>query len=112
RSIITLSVDPESVEIVEDSYNKGKIKIFFTDPSGVDFRYIAITDLGFYDHAMQHHAQSDLNKLNSLLNEQDEVMLRIGLSRIHTNPQGKTGYWMQANGIYSFPDYPKDIRHY
>lgn len=112
RSIITLSVDPAKVKIVEDSYRQGKIKINFIDGCGNTFRYMPITDLGFHTYAMEHHNARDLDRLNRFLASQEELYLRIGLSREYTSPQGKTGYWMQVNGIYSFPDFPRAIRGY
>jgi hypothetical protein len=34
RSIITLKIEPHNVEIVEDSYKPGSIKLHFTDSFG------------------------------------------------------------------------------
>ena len=112
RSIITIIMPPTNIEIIEDGYKPGKIKLNFTDESGRDFRYIPITDLGFHDYAMEHHQTKDLNKLNSYIKDQDEVLLRLGLSRSYKAPNGKEGYWFQANGIYTFPDFHQGIRSY
>jgi len=112
RSIITISTSPANIEIVEDFYKPGKIKLNFTDQSGRDFKYIPITDLGFHDYAIQHHQSNDLNSLNSFIRAQSEVLLRLGLSRSYKAPNGREGYWLQANGIYTFPDYHQEIRSY
>lgn len=112
RSIITLQVTPDSIEIVEDSYKPGSIKLHFTDSSGRRHRYLPITDLGFYDYAQRHRDSGALAELNAEIASQKEVFLRIGLSRNFRNPQGKEGYWMQANGIYTFPTVLRYIRSY
>lgn len=112
RSIITLQVAPDSIEIVEDSYKPGSIKLHFTDSSGRRHRFLPITDLGFYDYAQRHRESSALDSLNQQMAAQQEVFLRIGLSRNYRNPQGKEGFWMQANGIYTFPTVLRYIRSY
>jgi hypothetical protein len=112
RSIITLAVPPSAIDIVEDNYKPGKIKLHFRDRSGRSFRFIPITDLGFHDYAMKHHARDELLAVNQLIQDQDEIFLRIGLSRVYEAPNGRKGYWLQANGIYTFPDFNKDIRSY
>jgi hypothetical protein len=112
RSIITIATAPADVKIVTDTFKPGKIRLHFTDRSKHDFRYIPITDLGFHDYAMQYHANDDLNALNAWIHAQDEVLLRLGLSRSYKVEDGREGYWLQANGIYTFPDYYKAIRSY
>jgi hypothetical protein len=112
RSIITLKVDPQCVEIVEDGYKLGKIRIHFTDGAGKRYRYFSIADLGFHDYAQRHRESGALNELNAAIAEQDVVYLRIGLGRAFKNPQGKEGFWMQANGIYTFPAKLSYIRSY
>jgi hypothetical protein len=111
RSIITLAVDPTSIEIVEDGYKPGKIRIHFTDSSGRQFRFVSITDLGFHRYAERHYANQDLASLNEFIWKQAEAYLRIGLSRAY-DIRGTNGYWLQANGIYTFPDFLKEIRSY
>jgi len=112
RSFITIEARPSDVEIAEDSYNPGKIKLHFRDKSGRAFRYIGVTDLGFHDHARRHHQSNDLAGLNGLLQAQDEVFLRIGLSRAYMAPGGRHGFWLQANGISTFPYYHEATRSY
>jgi hypothetical protein len=113
RSIITVSISPSEIEIVESSYKPGKIKINFRDSSGRKFRYIEITDLGFHEYAIQHHSRNELRNVNSMIKDQEEVYLRIGLSREYQPPNDdRNGYWLQVNGIYTFPDYIEEIRCY
>jgi hypothetical protein len=111
KSIITISVNPLLISIVPDSYNPGKIKVIFTDRSGREFRYLAITDLGFYNYAEKNRGDNFAN-LNNFIHSQSEVYIRVGLSREFEAPDGRTGYWLQANGIYLFPEYLEEIRCY
>jgi hypothetical protein len=112
RSIITLQVAPDNVEIVENTYKPGSIRLHFTDSTGRRYRFFPITDLGFYDYAQRHRESSALDSLNQQIAAQKEIFLRIGLSRNYKNPQGKEGFWLQANGIYTFPSVLRYIRSY
>lgn len=100
------------MEIVEDGFKPGKIRLHFTDGSGKQYRFFSITDLGFHDYAQRHRESGALNELNAAIAEQEEVFLRIGLGRKFKNPQGREGFWMQANGIYTFPAKLSYIRSY
>jgi len=111
KSIITIKVQPDKIGIVEDAYSQKKIKINFTDNSGRAFKYISITDLGFYDFAESIQLSNELDTLNAFICSQSEIYLRLGLSKAWDN--GKVnGYWMQVNGLYTFPDYHREIRRY
>jgi len=93
-------------------YKPGSIRLHFTGGSGCRYRFFPITDLGFYDYAQRHRETAALDALNEEIAGQNEVFLRIGLSRVYKNPQGKEGFWMQANGIYTFPAVLRYIRSY
>jgi hypothetical protein len=113
KSIITISVNPNTVKIVQDQYDSKKIKIHFTDNNFKEYSFLSITDLGFHSYAENHYKETNnYNEINSVIKNQKEVFLRIGLGRIHTSQQNKTGFWIQVNGIYSFPDYFKSARRY
>ena len=112
RSIVTIKVSSTDIEIVPDLYNDRKIKIHFRDESGFQFRFMPITDLGFHDHASAHRNAGDLNIINEHLQSSDEIFLRVGLSREHTSPDGRCGYWIQVNGIYTFPSKLNLVRGY
>jgi len=111
RSIITIEVDPKSIEVVEDGFKPGKVKVHFVDSTGRQFKYMAITDLGFFRYAESHRATKALASLNAFVTTQPKAYLRIGLARLHKIGETE-GYWMQVNGIYTFPDFFKDIRSY
>ncbi|MBY0425901.1 MAG: hypothetical protein K2Q22_09710 [Cytophagales bacterium] len=112
KSIITIEVTPYNIEIRPDSYEQGKIKICFTDNSGKYYSYLSITDLGFYNYALRHHSSGDLDEINSFLSKQDKIYLRVGLSREFKSLDLRNGYWLQINGIYTFPEYLSKIRQY
>lgn len=108
-SLITIAVSPDSISVVRDKYG---LKVHVTDQTGNTYRYMPITDLGFYEYAEDKTKTSaDIAKLNNFVRSQKEVFVRVGLSRPYTAPDGRSGHWIQANGIYTFPDYFKEIRH-
>ena len=110
RSIVTIKVKPKTIEIVE-GYNPGTTRVNFTDGSGREFVSLSITDLGFHRYARTHQDKKDLTTLNAYISKQKQAYLRIGLGRAWDN--GKiNGYWMQVNGIYTFPEFFKDLRSY
>ncbi|MGD9159885.1 MAG: hypothetical protein PVG39_15825 [Desulfobacteraceae bacterium] len=111
KSIVTIAVNPQDVSIVPDSFNPGKIKIIFTDKSGHEFRYLSITDLGFYNYAEKNKRDNFAN-LNNFIHSQSEVFIRVGLSREYKSQDGRNGFWLQVNGIYLFPEYLDKIRCY
>jgi hypothetical protein len=110
-SIITIKVSPRSLHIHEDQYKPGKIKASFTDRAGQSFRYLSITDRGFFDYAKKHQDDGELSKVEKFILTQDEVYLRIGVGR-RWKIGNKDGYWLQVNGIYTFPNFLEEIRTY
>jgi hypothetical protein len=113
RSIITIKVNPHHVQIVKNSYKPNSGRLKFTDPSKDEEFYFSITDLGFHSLIETHLQQNDLYKLNTFIHKQSEIYLRIGLSRAWQKPDtGEHGFWMQVNGIYTFPNYHPEIRNY
>lgn len=112
RSIITISVNPHDIDIVQSPYNPNDLKLIFLDKSGREFRFLSITDLGFYEYATRKNSKSGLNKINKFFHTQDEIYLRLGLSRQHKAPDGREGFWIQVNGIYTFPEILNEIRSY
>ncbi len=79
HSIITLRVPPRNVDLVEDTYRSGKIRISFVDNDGANYRYWSITDLGFYRYMINHI--DELNDINNFIHNQELVFIRIGLTR-------------------------------
>jgi len=110
-SIITIKVAPYQIQIHEDKYKPGKVKCSFTDQSGHQFRYLSITDRGFYDFAQRHYDDGSLPELIDFVQSQEELYLRVGLSRAF-QISGRNGYWLQVNGIYTFPEFHREIRSY
>ncbi|WP_420389363.1 dual OB domain-containing protein [Marinobacter sp.] len=111
-SIITVKIEPNKFSIHEDQYKPGKIKATFTDSSGRRYSYLSITDRGFHDYAKRHQDDGRLNEVAQLIEGQEDLYLRIGLSRVFQVPDGRNGYWLQVNGIYTFPDFHDEIRTY
>lgn len=112
RSIVTLRASPNQVRILENDFQPGSIRLHFTDGSGRGWRYFPITDLGFFDYAQRHRQSGALEALNAEIASQEDVFLRVGLSRVWQKPYGEKGYWMQVNGIYTFPRVLRYIRSY
>lgn len=112
QSIITLKVNPSQIRIVKDSFNHGKIKLNLQDNDDKKYSYLPITDLGFYNYAIKHIDDFDFpDTINTFIDEQEELYLRIGLSGRYQN-NGRDGYWLQVNGIYTFPNFDNEIRSY
>ncbi|WP_086930569.1 dual OB domain-containing protein [Agarilytica rhodophyticola] len=110
-SIITIKVLPRQLSIHEDQFKPGKIKASFTDDSGHKYNYLSITDRGFHDYAKKHQNDDRLHEVTDLINKQDSVYLRVGLSRVWAIGE-RNGYWLQVNGIYTFPRFHDEIRSY
>ena len=112
RSIITIPVDPRGIQIVSSRYN-GKPKAHLTDESGREFSFLSITDLGFHEYATQcADSRVALRRLNDFIHEQEEIYVRVGLSHEHETDDGRRGFWLQVNGIYTFPEFFEQIRCY
>lgn len=113
-SIITVSLSPDRIEVVDDAYDPEKIKLHIQDIDGSRYLYVPITDLGFHHLAVREaRAAGREAKINEFIRSQKIVYLRIGLSRTYARPNSSVeGYWIQANGIYTFPDYRADVRAY
>lgn len=113
RSLITIRMDPKAFSIEQDSYDVSRLRAHFTDETGMRMAYVGVTDLGFFDYAQEHAASpADIAKLEEFIQSQDELFLRVGLSRVHKAPDGRHGYWIQLNSIYTFPNYLEYIRCY
>lgn len=104
RSIRTVRVDPLSLSVsVVDFGEEKKLRVGFSDLSGERFRHTPISDLYFHKAALCYVEQDRLDELNALLAGGEAVYIRVGLSRLYESKSGRQGYWMQANGIYTFP---------
>ena len=108
KSIITIKVNTNNIEIVKDGFKEGKIRLNLLDNDGKRFSFLSITDLGFYNYAMEHFDDTNFPKIiNDFIRQQDDIYLRIGLGREY-----REKYWLQVNGIYTFPNYDTEIRSY
>lgn len=113
RSIITIKLSPHSFSIVSDGFNPKKIRANFWETDGNQRSFFGITDRGFADRALKIQGdQAAIAQMNYHVQSQQELYLRIGLSRPFQAPNGKNGYWLQVNGIYTFPEYMDYIRCY
>ncbi len=112
RSLITIKIDPRVLTIEQDGYSPNKFKAHFSDGIGTQMRFMSITDRGFSDYANAHASELGIAaQINHFIWSQDELYLRLGLSRRYETG-GRDGFWIQINGIYTFPDYLKTIRQY
>jgi hypothetical protein len=116
KSIITLKLtNPKrQFRLSVDKFNDQKFKAHITDASGFQLSFLPVADLGISDHVASIRANDPaLEKLNMFFQKQDTLYIRIGLSRVFPvgNPP-RNGFWVQANGIYSFPSHREDLRIY
>ncbi len=108
KSIVTLKVNTRNIEIVKDGFKEGNIRLNLLDNDGKRFSFLSITDLGFYNYAMNHFLDANFPKIiNDFIRKQESIYLRVGLGREY---QG--GFWLQINGIYTFPNFDTEIRSY
>lgn len=113
RSIFTLELPPQQFRIVQDKYDANKIKAHFTDGDGIEFSFLPITDLGFFDFVGNVSSRKvTINDMNSFIKNQSSLYLRVGLSRTFTHTDGRSGLWIQVNGIYTFPNFEHVLRTY
>lgn len=112
-SIITLRLNPKQFHVVNNQFDKKTIKAHLIDGDGLSLRYLSITDLGFYDNVGQSkERKTSAEEITEFIHDQDMLMIRLGLGRKYKNEDGRDGYWMQVNGIYTFPHYNKIVRGY
>ena len=114
RSIVTIKAKPGAMELLQDRYQPGKLKLNFTDGAGRRYHAMPITDLGFNQFSQRHHGGSQIAGLNAFIQSQPEVYLRVGLGRRWSKPGGDEDeevHWLQVNGIYTFPDYHRELRN-
>jgi hypothetical protein len=108
KSIVTLKINTRNIEIVKDGFKEGNIRLNLLDNDGKRFSFLSITDLGFYNYAMKHFHDANFPQIiNDFIRRQESIYLRIGLGREY---QG--GFWLQINGIYTFPNFDTEIRSY
>lgn len=115
-SIATLRLDSPATQfrlIVDSKFGPAKFKAHVIDADGFELSWLPVTDLGFSDHLKKVVDEDpSLYKLNAFLRSQDKLYLRIGLTRQYAPSPDRDGYWVQLNGIYSFPSFRKDLRVY
>lgn len=113
KSIFTLKIPCTNFKIVRDKFNPEKIKAHITDTSGKELSFLSVTDLGLADFiGNPNDSRMSVDEFNEFTRSQDELFLRIGLSRSYSSENGKSGYWIQVNGVYTFPNYTQIIRTY
>jgi hypothetical protein len=114
RSLITIKVKPTQIEIVRNAFDSKSLRLNIKDNDGRKYAYLSITDLGFYNLAVSRQSKPDYtDELNTFVHNQKTVYLRIGLGRRYKNPSdGRDGFWIQVNGIYTFPKFMTEIRTY
>ena len=113
RSIITLRLKPNQIEIVRNAFDSKSLRLHINDNDGRKYYYLSITDLGFHNLAvLKYKDLKYTDKLNKFISNQKKVYLRIGLGRRHKAPDGRDGFWIQVNGIYTFPEFLTEVRTY
>lgn len=113
KSIISLKLKPNQLEIVKNAFNPKSPRVNIMDNDGRKYTYLSVTDLGFYNFAVSKQKDPHYtDELNEFIKGQKMVYVRIGLGRYHKAPDGRDGFWIQANGIYTFPEFKTNLRTY
>jgi len=109
KSIITIKADPSKLNIVQSQYDNKSVRVSFVDGSHVEYRFMPLTDKYLYDYIYSADISQQMMFVNKLIQSQKHVFLRIGLGRVH--PVGdRIGYWIQVNGVCTFPQWIKEAR--
>jgi hypothetical protein len=112
RSIITIKLKPAQIEILRNKYNEENLRLNIEDNDGRAYEFLSINDLGFHNLAVSKQKDPDYtDELNDYVRSQKKVYLRIGLGRRY-NVDSRDGFWIQINGIYTFPEFMTKIRTY
>lgn len=107
-SLLTVKVDPSCLKLNVNSHRKGRISATIVDNRKQYYRYLSIADRRYAEYEDQDAVNVALTELRNRISLQDDVYLRIGLTRlIDINDQGYC-YWLQVNGIYMFSDLKQD----
>jgi len=108
-----LKLQPKDLHIAHDQYDINKIKARLTDADGLTMSFIPIKDLGFCDNVGQEATRKKTaQEMTEYLHTQDMLYVRLGVGRKFKSKDGRDGFWMQVNGIYSFPNYEHILRAY
>lgn len=105
-SLATLRCGRKSALHIREKESGGfRFSLSFLDDRDEAYQNIPVTDLALREWAYaglrrEADARALAHELTASLNAADEVHLRLGLGREY---EGK--YWLQVNGIYSFPDW-------
>ena len=105
RSLISLKVNPENFSVEYDSEYQ-KFRASFVDCDGHPHIDFPIGDSRF-ERVYTSRDSGALEELNHFVSSQEEIYLRIGLTRAYAgkgNLAGEKYGWLQVNGIYVFPD--------
>ncbi len=112
KSIITLELKPSQLEIMKNAFDPTSPRVNILDNDGRKYVYLSVADLGFYNFAVSRQKDPYYTELNEFLYSQKKVYVRIGLGRRHKAKDGRDGYWIQVNGIYTFPEFKTNLRTY
>lgn len=108
-----MKLNPKQFQVVQNKFDTETIKAHLTDGDGLRLSFLSITDLGFYVNVGQSSTRKiSAQQITEFIQEQDVLYIRLGLGRKHKADDGREGYWMHINGIYTFPNYQKIVRTY
>ncbi|MDD3312345.1 hypothetical protein [Pseudodesulfovibrio sp.] len=103
RSIVTVRIDPRQGRFAPDQFQGDRLRFTFTDPAGEKFFRLPVADLKLREYAAGYNADA-ADHLNAFLHRQREAYLRVGIGR-RWEKNGHDGFWLQVNGVYTFPDW-------
>lgn len=109
RSIITLKTTFANLTVMEDNY--GKVRAHVRDAHGVELRFLPVNDLGICDHVGRAPKRATMDQLNGMIADATNIYVRLGISRQYAT-NGRDGFWVQVNGIYTFPNHLAHIREH
>ncbi len=103
RSLATLKVAPQTVEVKHSRRVGNRIRVSFIDSAGYRFHDLPVSSLA--TRRFMTDAHPHLKTWETRVKFQQQLFLRVGLTRYFCQRE-KCGYWLQVNGLYGFPDFP------
>lgn len=105
-----IAINPMSIQVQVSTYESNRLLVHFEDQER-RYSYVKLTDIGLHNFYNQSSDKEQaIKKIEDAISKQNRIYLRIGLGRVHQVGDGPRAYYLQVNGIYTFPEYLVEAR--